>query len=91
MMQPEDVARADSARGDLAPAHGDRGDGHQSHPNARPEPRISRSLAQHGRLRVVMTTFTLLIDGLAVDGPARVVDGRARLVPDSAWDALGAI
>ena len=41
------------------------------------------------RLRVVIATFTLMIDGLAVEGPARVVDGRARLVPDSAWAALG--
>ncbi len=37
----------------------------------------------------MMATFTLMIDGLAVEGPARVVDGRARLVPDSAWAALG--
>jgi hypothetical protein len=38
-----------------------------------------------------MANFTLVIDGLAVEGPARVVDGRARLVPDRVWDTLGSM
>lgn len=37
----------------------------------------------------MMETFTLLLDGTALEGPARVVDGRAHLVPSVAWAALG--
>jgi hypothetical protein len=37
----------------------------------------------------MMDTFTLLIDGAALEGPARMVDGRAHLVPSGVWDALG--
>jgi hypothetical protein len=37
-----------------------------------------------------METFTLLVDGAAVEGPARLMDGRAYLAPDPAWNPLGA-
>jgi hypothetical protein len=36
-----------------------------------------------------METFTLVLESTAVDGPARVVEGRVRLRPGRAWDALG--
>lgn len=35
------------------------------------------------------TTFTLIVEDATVEGPARVTDGRARLLPGKAWDALG--
>jgi hypothetical protein len=38
-----------------------------------------------------METFTLVLESTAVEGPARVVDGRARLRPGRAWDALGGV
>jgi hypothetical protein len=36
-----------------------------------------------------METFTVVIEGTPAAGPARVVDGRVRLLPGRAWDALG--
>jgi hypothetical protein len=36
-----------------------------------------------------MESFTVLSEGAVVVGPARVAEGRVRLVPDPAWPALG--
>jgi hypothetical protein len=37
-----------------------------------------------------MDTFTVLLEGAALVGPARAADGGVRLAPDPAWEALGA-